>query len=184
MSKRWPVGSSRGAKGSTRRVTPASLGGMKRRKLGATLDGSIAAPGAAGARAVRRDDAEPLARLMLEAYRGTVDDGGETLDDARAEVAKTLDGGYGRFDFGASEVIEREGEIVAGTIVTHYQGLPMIAFSLTVPAWRRRGLARGGLLRAMARLADAGYERVQLAVTCGNTAAERLYESLGFGDVV
>lgn len=164
-------------------MTRASLGGMKRRKLFVKLGGSMAAPGEPGARAVRREDAESLARLMLEAYRGTVDDGGETLDDARSEVAKTLDGGYGRFDFDASEVIERGGEIVAGTIVTHYEGLPMVAFSLTLPAWRRQGLARGGLRRAMARLASAGYERVQLAVTCGNMPAEHLYGSLGFADV-
>lgn len=147
------------------------------------LVGSMVPPIEVGAREVRRDDAESLARLMLEAYRGTIDDGGETLDDARSEVVKTLDGGYGRFDFVASEVIERGGAIVACTIVTYYQGLPMIAFSLTLPAWRRLGLARGGLLRAMARLAGAGHGIVQLAVTCGNTPAERLYESMGFRDV-
>lgn len=149
----------------------------------ADLDRSASPPPAdAGAREVRGDDAESLASLMLEAYRGTIDDGGETLDNARAEVQKTLEGGYGAFDFDASEVIEREGVVVAGTIVTHYEGLPLIAFSLTLPAWRRRGLARGGLLRAMHRLALGGHARVQLAVTRGNTPAERLYESLGFRD--
>lgn len=133
---------------------------------------------------MQRTDADSLARLMLEAYRGTVDDSGETLDDARAEVAKTLDGGYGRFDFDASEVIERGAEIVSCTMVTHYEGLPMIAFSLTLPEWRRQGLARAGLRRTMNRLAQAGHQRVQLAVTSGNTPAERLYESLGFADVL
>lgn len=141
-------------------------------------------PAEAGARSVQRTDADSLARLMLEAYRGTVDDSGETLDDARAEVAKTLDGGYGRFDFDASEVIERGAEIVSCTMVTHYEGLPMIAFSLTLPEWRRQGLARAGLRRTMNRLAQAGHQRVQLAVTSGNTPAERLYESLGFADVL
>ncbi len=119
---------------------------------------------------------------MLAAYRGSIDDAGETLGEARGEVAKTLSGGYGRFDVEASEVVEREGHIMAATIVTHYEGLPMIAFSLTHPAWRRLGFARAGLRRAMDRLARAGYERVQLAVTRGNTPAERLYESLGFVD--
>lgn len=144
----------------------------------------MTAPAEAGARSVQRTDADSLARLMLEAYRGTVDDSGETLDDARAEVAKTLDGGYGRFDFDASEVIERGAEIVSCTMVTHYEGLPMIAFSLTLPEWRRQGLARAGLRRTMNRLAQAGHQRVQLAVTSGNTPAERLYESLGFADVL
>lgn len=119
---------------------------------------------------------------MLAAYRGSIDDAGETLDDARRELAKTLSGGYGRFDFEASEAVERVGNIVSATLVTHDEGLPMIAFSLTHPAWRRLGLARAGLQRAMDRLARAGHERVQLAVTCGNTPAERLHESLGFVD--
>ncbi|MCC6969642.1 MAG: GNAT family N-acetyltransferase [Phycisphaerales bacterium] len=155
-----------------------------RRKLAADLAVSIPPPpGDSGARRVTRADAEALAHLMLGAYRGTIDDGGETLDDARGEVVKTLTGGYGAFDFEASEVIEREGVVVAGTIVTHYERLPMIAFSLTRPEWRRQGLARGGLLRVMHRLARARHARVQLAVTCGNTPAERLYESLGFTDV-
>ncbi|MFO0836697.1 MAG: GNAT family N-acetyltransferase [Phycisphaerales bacterium] len=154
-----------------------------RRKLAADFAVSIPPPPTdSGARKVTHADAEALSHLMLEAYRGTIDDGGETLDDARAEVRKTLDGGYGAFDFDASELIERDLRVVAGTIVTHYQGLPMIAFSLTLPEWRRQGLARAGLRRAMQRLAQAGHQRVQLAVTSGNTPAERLYESLGFGD--
>ena len=35
-------------------------------------------------------DAEPLAELMLDAYRGTIDDGGETIDNARDEVASYM----------------------------------------------------------------------------------------------
>jgi hypothetical protein len=34
---------------------------------------------------------------MLESYRGTIDDEGETLDDARSEVRRTFDGDYGTF---------------------------------------------------------------------------------------
>lgn len=155
-----------------------------RRKLAADLAVLVPPPPAdADARSVKHEDSEALAHLMLAAYRGTIDDGGETLDDARAEVRKALDGGYGAFDFGASELIERGSRVVSSTIVTHYQGLPMIAFSLTLPEWRRQGLARAGLRRTMHRLALAGHQRVQLAVTSGNTPAERLYGSLGFADV-
>jgi GNAT superfamily N-acetyltransferase len=125
-------------------------------------------------------DAEGLARLMLDAYRGSVDDAGETLDDARAEIGKLTGGAYGRFDPDASEVAIHEGAPVAATLLTHYEGAPMLAFSLTLPAWRRRGLARGGILRAVRRLREAGYESLSLAVTAGNDPAMRLYESLGF----
>ena len=156
-----------------------------RRKLAAKLSlASPPPPGDDGARPVTRDDLGALALLMLDAYRGTIDDAGETLDDARREVAKTLDNAYGAFDFDASELIERDGLVVAATIVTHYEELPMIAFSLTRPEWRRQGLARRGLRRAMHRLAAAGHARVQLAVTSGNTPAERLYENLGFAEAI
>jgi len=36
------------------------------------------------------DDAEPLAALMLDAYRDTIDYDGETLDDARSEISSYL----------------------------------------------------------------------------------------------
>lgn len=125
-------------------------------------------------------DAEGLARLMLDAYRGSVDDAGETLEDARSEIRLLTTGRYGRFDPDASEVAIHEGTPVAATLLTHYEGAPMLAFSLTLPAWRRRGLARGGILRAVRRLRDAGYDSLSLAVTVGNAPAVRLYESLGF----
>lgn len=119
---------------------------------------------------------------MLDAYRGSIDDAGETFEDAVGEIEKLLRGDYGRFDAAASELIFREGRPIAATLITHYGNLPLIAFSLTDPAWRRQGLARAGLARAIGRLRFANFAAVRLAVTRGNTPAERLYESLGFRD--
>jgi RimJ/RimL family protein N-acetyltransferase len=132
------------------------------------------------ARPVTPGDAASLAELMLTAYRGTVDDAGEGPEETAKEIAKVFAGGYGPFDVGASEVVVRDGVIVAATLVTEYEGLPLIAFSMTAPEWQRRGLARAGLLRTMARLRAAGRERADLAVTETNVPARRLYESLGF----
>jgi ribosomal protein S18 acetylase RimI-like enzyme len=154
---------------------------MMRFKLCAKLDAAVHRPDSDPlARAIRGDDAEALAGLMLDAYRGTIDDGGESIDDARSEIRRLFDGNYGELDLAASEVIERQGVIVSATIVTTYEGAPMIAFSMTAPGWKRRGLARAGLVRAMSRLRDAGAARVFLAVTSGNVPAEALYASLGF----
>lgn len=138
------------------------------------------APIDANARRVRDQDAENLARLMLDAYRGTVDDGGEGPDEALSEVRKLLQGGYGDFNAGVSEVIEQDGAIVATTLVTQYQGAPLIAFSLTHPTYQRRGLARGGLLRALEALRQSGHTQAYLAVTSTNLPALTLYELLGF----
>jgi ribosomal protein S18 acetylase RimI-like enzyme len=138
-----------------------------------------------GVRSPRPDDLEAFARLMLDAYRGTVDDGGETIVEARSEAAKTLEGGYGAVDWEASCVVEREAELVAATIVVRdaskwRTGEAFVAFSLTTPAWQRKGLARAGLERALGVLSRRGEERVHLVVTRANERAVALYRSMGF----
>lgn len=150
-------------------------------------------PGAPGIHAMRpltREDAERLARLMLDAYRGTVDDEGETLDDARRAVASLIAGEFGSVDWPASCVVEHGGELAAATIITRDRVAPppltpgeaFLAFSLTAPAFQRRGLARAGLMRTIGLLGDRGEARLHLVVTRTNTPAVRLYRSLGFVD--
>src|ERR1041384_7146636 len=92
------------------------------------------------ARPLRATDDAALASLMLDAYRGTVDDEGDGPEEARQQVARVFGGTYGPFDFDASEVTLRDSVIVAATLVTEYEGLPMVAYSMTAPAWQRRGL--------------------------------------------
>lgn len=125
-------------------------------------------------------DQAAIAGLMLAAYRGTPDDAGEGPSEAAAEVARLFDGDFGVFDATKSEVVMREGLIVSATLVTEFRGCPLVAFTMTAPEWKRRGLARAGLLRAMERLRGAGCETVTLAVSDANVHARRLYESLGF----
>jgi ribosomal protein S18 acetylase RimI-like enzyme len=144
------------------------------------LDTRPPAPEDPLSRPVRDDDRPVLAALMLAAYRGTADDEGEGPDEADAEIARLFGGAYGRFDPASSEVVIRDGLIVGATLITEYEGRALVAFSMTAPQWKRRGLARAGLLRAMDRLRGAGRPELWLAVTDANTAARRLYESLGF----
>ena len=128
-------------------------------------------------------DAEALAHLMLDAYRGTVDDDGETIDDARAEIGRLFAGEFGILDEDASGVVRVEDGIVAATLITRYEDAPFLAFSMTAPAWQRRGYARAGIERAMARLAARGETVLSLVVTRANEPATRLYERIGFGRV-
>jgi ribosomal protein S18 acetylase RimI-like enzyme len=125
-------------------------------------------------------DADALGALMLDAYRGTLDDEGETLADACAIARELFAGGSGALMWAVSEVTEREGRLVAATLVTLWQGLPLVAHMVTAPAFQRLGLARAGLVRAINRLAAGQEAAVRLVVTQGNTPAEALYESLGF----
>jgi len=50
----------------------------------------------------------------------------------------------------------------------------------TLPAFRRRGFAAGGMSALCRQAFAAGADHVQLAVVEGNTAGERLYAALGF----
>ncbi|MFO0830978.1 MAG: GNAT family N-acetyltransferase [Phycisphaerales bacterium] len=147
-----------------------------------TLQPPGAAPAApVGLRRLDAGDAEKLARLMLDAYAGTVDDAGnETIETAREEVGRLLRGEFGALDAPASVVVERDGLLASATLVTRERGEPFVAFSMTAPAWQRRGLARAGLVHVMRTLAMRGEQRLHLVVTAANTPAVSLYRSLGF----
>jgi GNAT superfamily N-acetyltransferase len=125
-------------------------------------------------------DVEALGSLMHRAYAGTIDDGGESLDDAVAEVRKTFGGDYGAFDGEHSSVAVREGRVVSATLVTRWQARPFVAFTFTHPSFARQGLARATLERSMALLRRDGETELRLVVTLANDPARRLYESLAF----
>ncbi|MDO9073929.1 MAG: GNAT family N-acetyltransferase [Rubrivivax sp.] len=155
------------------------MAGLRRFVLAAPVR-ATAAPADATARPPAPADAEALAQLLLDAYRGSIDDEGETLDDSRAVVAKLFAGEFGPMLWSLSEVIERDGRLVAAALLTVWFDGPFVAFMVTLPTWQRRGLARAGLQRAFNRLAAGAEPWLRLVVTQGNTPAEALYESLGF----
>jgi len=133
-------------------------------------------------RSPRESDKETLAILLYAAYRGTIDDDGETFADALAEVEKVFDCTYGAFLPDCSFVIEEGEYIASASLITWWEphDAPLVAFTMTRPEAQGRGLA-GALLRmSMNALLDRGYERLTLIVTDGNTPAQRLYASLGF----
>ncbi len=134
------------------------------------------------ARHVSSDDAEGLAHLMCAAYRGTIDDNGETVDDARGEVQRTLNGDYGVFLPACSWLVEDDGVARSACLVTYFSEwqAPIIAFVMTDPAAKGQGLAAQLMKRSMNSLLEQGYTRLCLAVTDGNTAAQHLYQTLGF----
>jgi GNAT superfamily N-acetyltransferase len=128
-----------------------------------------------------------LGRLIFDAYHGTIDDEGETPEEAVGVVEQLFGGEFGALMAEASTLVfTPSGGLIAATLITYhrvptgqFEG-PFLAFSLTDPAWQRRGLARAGLTRAMQTLAlGAGHHEIALVVTQGNPA-EQLYAALGF----
>jgi GNAT superfamily N-acetyltransferase len=133
-------------------------------------------------RGPQESDKEDLAILLYAAYRGTMDDEGGTFADALGEIDTLFAGGYGEFLPDCSFLAE-EGEFLASaSLVTWWAShrAPLVAFLMTRPEARRRGLARALLQRSMNALLDRGHDRITLVVTKGNESAESLYASLGF----
>jgi GNAT superfamily N-acetyltransferase len=160
---------------------------MSARKMLMTDTRRWASEGASSAqvRRLQRSDHEGLARLMIEAYRGTIDDEGETLDDARAEVGKTFAGGYGEMLWECSWVVPGTAaeSLDSATVVTHQNGAPLLAFEMTRADSKRTGLGERILRATLAHMAHGPHDAIYLVVTRGNTPAERMYEKLGFVEV-
>lgn len=131
-------------------------------------------------RNLRPADADKLGQLLYDAYKGTVDDDGQTLNDARQEAEGTLTGKYGNAIFPASYVVLAEETMVSACVVTHYKEKPLVAFAATLPQYQGKGLARLAMKQSIRSLADEGHSEVRLVVTAANERAKNLYEQLGF----
>ncbi len=130
-------------------------------------------------------DAEGLAILLYAAFRGTVDDEGETFADAMGEIDKTLAGDYGRPLLDCSFVIE-EGEFLSSACVItwfEHHNAPLVVFTMTRPEAQRRGLSRFLLQQSVNALLGKGYDRLTLVVSEANQPARNLYASIGFRPV-
>jgi ribosomal protein S18 acetylase RimI-like enzyme len=154
---------------------------MRRSLAGLPATTEPIAPAGVTFRTVIPDDAEALALLMDDAYRGTIDaEPGQGLDDARGEIASTFSGGYGRFMPDASWAALEDDDVVSAVLVTRFEDAPFIAFTMTRADRKGRGLSTALLAMTFASLADGGAPHVDLVVTAGNEPAERIYAALGF----
>lgn len=120
-------------------------------------------------------DAEELALVLLEAYRGTTDDEGEDMDDARAAIRHFL----GRAVRGPSVVARDGARAVAFSFVVRVNGLHYIDPVAVAPERKRAGLGRSVVSEAIRRL-PVGASAVGAVITDGNEPSERLFRGLGF----
>lgn len=131
-------------------------------------------------RPVERSDAAALGELMLAAYRGTVDDEGETLEDAVGEVEQVLAGSYGPFASDASFVVEGHDGLVGASLVAISEPRPLLLYLVVRPDAKRRGIGTALLLQSGNALLAAGHAELDLFVTEANEPAVALYRKLGF----
>jgi GNAT superfamily N-acetyltransferase len=138
-----------------------------------------APPGPVASRPLAAGDGPALGRLAYAAYRGSVDDNGEHEAWHVADLTAALGGEYGRFMTPVSRAVPAGDELAGAVVFTWWDDLPLLAFCLTHPDHRGRGLATRLITHAARELAADGHHAMHLAVTETNPA-RALYERLGF----
>ena len=133
-------------------------------------------------RNISNKDTHILGSLMLNAYRGTIDYDGESLDDAISEVQATLEGKYGPFLEKCSFLIEEDKKAISASIITWFDEVkkPFLAFLMTHPKYKNQGHGTYLLKRSINVLLDDGYKELYLVVTNGNRPAQHLFKKMGF----
>lgn len=133
-------------------------------------------------RPVTQEDIADCALLMLEAYKGTIDYEGETLEDARREIKAIFNGAYGKILQSCSFLQKEKNQVRSACFVTFYEKLqlPLVAVMMTHPRYKNQGLGTQVLKTSMNALLDEGYTELCLVVTEGNLPAYTLYTTVGF----
>lgn len=121
-------------------------------------------------------DAEALAELLLEAYRGTIDYEGEEIDEAREAIAEYFSDAP-RLDSSMIAVVD--GTAASAVLVMSLDGGPFISYVISHPGHKRTGLANRVVTAACRRLVEAGEDEVRFFITDGNIASEALFAGLG-----
>lgn len=131
-------------------------------------------------------DAPMLGTLMYEAYHDTIDDEGETPTSALSEIEGTLTGKYGPLMGECSFVVEEQGRALGASIVTDWtdertgRRQPLLTFLMTHPDVAGKGIGTFLLGKTINTLLAHGETELVLFVTVGNSAAQHIYQKLGF----
>jgi predicted N-acetyltransferase YhbS len=127
-------------------------------------------------RRVFGSDREVLAALMLDAYRGTIDDEGEDLEDALVAVDHYMTGWVPEHSF----VVTEDSRVVAMAFITVGSGVHYVDPIVVAADRQRTGLGRDAVSILLDSLVAAGISEAGATITDGNTASERLFLGLGF----
>lgn len=127
-------------------------------------------------------DGHALGEVLFLAYLGGPDQEENDPDEGRAEVARTMGGAYGPFVEAASFVAEDPEGVAGASLVTRFEGVPLLAHLVVHPRAQRRGLGSRLAARTITALAAMGEPTVRLAVHPASPA-RALYTRLGFVEV-
>lgn len=121
---------------------------------------------------------EELAVLLLDAYRGTIDDEGEGPNEARDAIDYMLHVGLRDH----SIVVPSPGEpgLIAFCSVVIVEELHYIDPIVVAAAHKSRGVGRQVVAVVLDSLGSDGIDEVGAVITDGNHGSERLFAGLGF----
>ena len=119
---------------------------------------------------------DQLAALMLDAYRNTIDDEGESLEDAFSAIDYYL----ASIVRPHSHVMVDGSDLMAFAFVVVVNDVYYIDPVVVASARKRLGLGSALVRKCIGSLADAGVFEVGATITDGNVASERLFVGLGF----
>ena len=120
-------------------------------------------------------DRDGLAQLMLDAYRGSDDDEGETFDEAAEVVDFYLRTCLREHSF----VLKEQATPIAMSLVLEFNGVHYIDPVAVTATHKRDGVGRRLVQASLASLATAGVTEVGATITDGNVPSERLFARLG-----
>ena len=127
-------------------------------------------------------DLPALAELLLVSYASTVDDLGQTFEEALGELEEFAAGQIGPVLWDSSFVAFASERPVSAVLTCEEKGVPLLAYIYTHPEWQNRGLGTALIRLAMNAAARRGYGMVSLRVATANNDAQRLYRRLGFSE--
>lgn len=133
-------------------------------------------PMSATIRDVRVEDRDALASLLLDAYRGTIDDEGEGDEEARAAI----DDYFARIVRRHSVVLDEGDSPTAISFVVVVAGRHYIDPVATARTRKGKGCGHAVVCASLRSLANDGVSEVGAVITDGNTPSERLFAGLGF----
>jgi predicted N-acetyltransferase YhbS len=147
-----------------------------RYEIGLPGDRPVVESNGAEIRRLEVADRDQVARLMHDAYMGTIDYDGESLVEAIEEIDSWL-GGTPMLDHSFCAVVDDE--VVSAVLIMLVKSDPLIRSVMTHPEYKGSRLARAVSGASLTTLSQTGHSRVVLYITQGNTASERLFEALG-----
>ena len=134
-------------------------------------------------RAAMASDVNALSELMIDAYQGTIDYAGESLEDAMSELQAYLKGRCGGPPLLERSCLAFAGPTLAGACLPSDWDIrpsAFIPYIMTRAKWKNLGVAQQVLRTVLHGLREDGHREVRTIITIGNTPSEKVFARMGF----